>query len=511
MTPALEARWRSKFRPLFWPCPSSKLAIFLFDTFSPSPYLKRLLSRRNGANQTRFQIMVNVTVENLAPCKKLVRVDVDAKRVDEAFEAVTSQFQKQVKLPGFRPGKAPKDYILKTYSKELEEETKKKLLGDSYREALKEKQIHPVGNPDVEEIQFGRGQNFQYAVTVETAPEFELPEYKGLPAKRRMGDVTDTDVENALNVLRERHAAFSDVERPVQEGDFVVVDYSGTSEGKPLTEFAPTAMGLTKNENFWVHAKTGAFIPGFPEQLIGLKTGDKKTIELDFPADFVAQPLSGKHAVYEVEVKQVKEKNLPEFNDEFAKKFGVDTLDKLKEGVRHDLSAELSSKIAREVRDQLLRELLGRVNCELPETLLKEATNNAVYDVVYQSQQRGMSKEQIEEQKESIYHFASATANQRLRTSFLLGKIADKEKIKVTPEELSRRLYYMAYERKMDVNKMVKEMQKSGEIQQVQEQALMAKVIDFLEQHAAIEEVQSLPETEGEGQAAGENQEQPKS
>ena len=129
---------------------------------------------------------MNITVENLAPCKKLLRVEVDAKAVDEAFDAVTKDFQKQASLPGFRPGKAPRDLVLKKYEPDIKDEVKRKLIGDSYRKALDEKKIAVIGYPDIEEIQFGRGQTLQFAATIETAPEFQLPEYKGLPAKREV-------------------------------------------------------------------------------------------------------------------------------------------------------------------------------------------------------------------------------------------------------------------------------------------------------------------------------------
>ena len=134
---------------------------------------------------------MNITVENLAPCKKLVRVEVDAKSVDEIFEAITKDIQKQASLPGFRPGKAPRAMVVKKYEAEIKEEAKKKLIGDNYRKALEEKKIQAVGYPDIEEIQFGRGQDLQFAATIETAPEFELPDYTKLPAMREIKSVTD--------------------------------------------------------------------------------------------------------------------------------------------------------------------------------------------------------------------------------------------------------------------------------------------------------------------------------
>jgi trigger factor len=207
---------------------------------------------------------VNVTVENLAPCKKLLRVELDAKAVDAAFDAVTKDFQKQAALPGFRPGKAPRAMVLKKYEADIKDEVKRKLIGDAYRKAVEEKKISVVGHPDIEEIQFGRGQALQFAATIETAPEFQLPEYKGLPAKREIKSVTDADVERALDLLAQQHVKFETVARELRLGDIAVVNYTGTCDGKPITELAPTAKGLTEQKNFWVESGLKRSCPVLP-------------------------------------------------------------------------------------------------------------------------------------------------------------------------------------------------------------------------------------------------------
>ena len=186
---------------------------------------------------------MNITIENLAPCKKLLRVEVDAKAVDEAFDAVTKDFQKQASLPGFRPGKAPRAMVLKKYETDIKDEVKRKLIGDNYRKVLEEKKIPVIGYPDIEEIQFGRGQTLQFAATIETAPEFQLPEYKGLPAKREAKSVTVADVDRAIELLARQHTKFETVARELRLGDVAVVNYTGTCDGKPITATAPTAKG----------------------------------------------------------------------------------------------------------------------------------------------------------------------------------------------------------------------------------------------------------------------------
>jgi len=432
---------------------------------------------------------VNVTVENLAPCKKLVRVEVEAQKVDEAFEKVTKDFQRQASLPGFRPGKAPRDMVVRKYGKDIEGEVKNTLLSDSYKKAVEEQKLDVLGQPDIEEIQFSRGQPFQFAATVETAPEFELPEYKGIPVKREAQTVTDEDIARALEALRQPRTTFNKVERPAQNGDIVVVNYTGSCDGKPITEIAPTAKGLTEQKNFWVEIGAKSFIPGFDDQLLGAAAGDKRTVNVDFPADFVTPQLAGKKGVYETEVVEVKEKVLPAIDDAFALQYGAENLEKLRAGVRRDLENELSYKLNRDVRNQLIRSLLNRVNFELPETSVAHETRNVVYDLVQENAKRGVSRETIEQQKDQIYNAAAQGAKERVKVSFLLQKIAEKEDIKVSQEEIARRINHLAGMYQIPADKFLKDLQKRNGLIEIYDQIMNEKVLELLQQNAKVEEV----------------------
>jgi trigger factor len=432
---------------------------------------------------------VNVSVENLAPCKKLVRVELEAQQVDETFDSITKDFQRQASLPGFRPGKAPRHMVVRKYEKDISEEVKRKLISDSYRKALDEKKLEVVGYPDIEEIQFGRGQTLQFAATIETAPEFELPEYKGLEVKKENRSVTDADVEKAIEALRQQQQSFNTVERAAQNGDVVVVNYTGTSEGKPITDIAPTAKGLTEQKNFWVEMESKSFIPGFADQLAGAKAGDKRTVNVDFPADFVTAQLQGKKGVYEVEVVEVKEKVLPAVDDAFAKSFGAEDAAKLREGVRRDLENELNYSQTRSVRNQLIGSLMSKVNFDLPESAVQDQTRNIVYDLVRENQKRGVPRELIEQEKDKIYSAATQNAKERVKVSFLLQKIAEKESIKVSQEEVARRVQVMAQMYQIPFDKFVKDLQKRNGFVEIYDQLANEKVLEFIQQNAKIEEV----------------------
>jgi trigger factor len=418
-----------------------------------------------------------------------VRVEVEAQQVDDTFATITKDFQRQASLPGFRPGKAPRDMVVRKYEQDISNEVKRKLISDSYRKALDEKKLDVVGYPDFEEIQFGRGQTLQFAATIETAPEFELPEYKGLEVKKEKREVTDEDVVKAIEALRQQQLDFKTVERPVQNGDIAVVNYTGTSDGKPITDIAPTAMGLTEQKNFWVEMESKSFIPGFADQLLGAKAGDKRTVNVDFPADFVTPQLQGKKGVYEVEVVEVKEKVLPAVDDTFAKSFGAEGVQPLRDGIRRDLENELTYSQNRSVRNQLIGSLMGKVNFELPESAVQNETRNVVFDLVRENQKRGVSRELIEQEKDKIYSAAAQNAKERVKVSFLLQKIAEKESIKVSQEEVGRRVQMIASMNQIPIDKFVKDLQKRNGVVEIYDQLANEKVLEFLQQNAKIEEV----------------------
>ncbi len=418
-----------------------------------------------------------------------MRVEVDAKAVDEVFDSVTKEYQKQAALPGFRPGKAPRDMVVKKYNAEINDEAKRKLIGENYRKALEEKKLNVIGYPDIEEIAFGRSQNLQFAATIETAPEFEMPEYKGLTAKREDKSVTDADVDRALNLLAQQHVKFETVAREIKMGDVAVVNYNGFCDGKPITDTAPTARGLTEKKNFWLDIEPTAFIEGFAAQIVGAKAGDKRTVNVDFPADFVTKDLQNKKGTFEVEIIEVKEKILPPVDDELAKKYGAESLEKLRAGVKVDLENELKHAQSNAVRNQIIRGLLDKVQFELPETPVAQVTRNVVYDIVRENTRRGITTEAIEKQKDEIYSAAATTAKERVKLSFLAQRIVEKEKISVSQEDVLRRAQTLSQAYQVPLDKFLKDLQKNNGVQELYDQVAHEKVLEFLENNAKIETV----------------------
>jgi trigger factor len=428
-------------------------------------------------------------VEHLGPCKKLLRIELDAPKVEEGFAAATREYMRHAKLPGFRPGKVPRSLIEKTFGPRIEQEVEKGLVAEAYEEAMTQEGFRQIRYPDIEKEELTRGQPFRFTATVEIEPVFELPDYKGLPVRAERKQVTDEDVNRAIDMLRQERAQFVRVERLVQSGDYVVVNYTGTCEGKPITDLAPAHRGLAERKNFWLHVRTEYFIPGFTDQLIGANAGEKRTVIVTYPSDFVAQELAGKQGMYEVELVEVKEQVLPAADDEFAKSLGAENLEQVLQGVRKDLENDRKYQERRAMRDQLVSALLGRVNVDLPDALLEHETRNVVYDIVRANQERGVTKEAIDQRKDEIYTVASNSARERVKASILLRRVAEKESLEATPEEMSRRIMQLAMQSGVKPDRLAKQLKERGALGEIRQQVITEKVLDMLEQHAQIQEV----------------------
>ena len=439
---------------------------------------------------------MEVTITDLSPCKKQLRIEIDAETVDAKFDAVAKDFRRHAHLPGFRPGKAPLANVMRSYGDKIGEEAKRTLMSDSYSKALKENELRPVIMPEIEELQFGHGKPFQYLATLEVTPAFELPEYSGLEVEKERRTVSDEDITKALDTLREQRVSYADVDRPAGEDDFIVVNFSGTIDDKPITDLVKVARGLTEQKNFWLHKTQNQLIPGIVEELIGSGKGDKKTVTVTIPDDFIYEELIGKEAKYEIEIVQVKEKSLPELDDDFAKAFGADGMDKLREGIENDLKNELEYSQKKSIRNQCVDKLLSAVTCDLPETIVNEATRAGVHNIVQQNHQRGVGKEIIEENKDRIYANAKSDAEVRVRANYILSRIAEKEGIKVTEQEVSRQIAAIAAQQKVKPQKLAQQLKDNGTLYQIQEEIMNGKVIDFLEEKAKVTEIDPKPEEE---------------
>ena len=444
---------------------------------------------------------LNVELIDLGPCKKQLRFELPAEEVDSAFTATAKNFQKQANLSGYRKGKAPMAKVQAQFADQIESRVREQLLNNSYRKGIEDNKLRPILNPDVEEINFKQGEALTFIATVEIEPTFDLPDYKGLPAERPKVEITDQHVESAIERLREGRAEYQDQDREVKDGDYVNVSFTGTSDGKPLTEIAPTARGMTEQKNMPLHVHADGehdhFIPGFTQQLIEAKKDDQLTVEVMFPEEFNAQPkLQGIKATYEVTVGQVKEKVMPELDDEFAKSWEAESLEKLREGVRDDLEANQKGDANRLVRMQTQRAFAEKLNFDVPESVQQQEMHGAVNNMVRSRRSAGETEEDIEKAKDQITAEANAAAIDNLRWFFAHKRIAEEEKLEVGREEVIRVIAMQAQQTGKDPQQHIKELADNNQIGHVQNRLLEEKVIDLMAEHATITEIEPPGEEE---------------
>ncbi|MFA5058484.1 MAG: trigger factor, partial [Opitutaceae bacterium] len=283
---------------------------------------------------------MNIELKDISETRKTLVVSLDKGEVESEYRTVVGEIAKVARLPGFRPGKAPAELIAKRFGKEVQEELKSKAVGKAYRGGLEKTKLEVVSVVQVEEGKIEPGLSAAITFTLDVHPQFELPDYLGLPSQVQPVEATDAEIDAVIESLRQERADFRVAERPAKKGDYVKLAYTGTIEGKPIAEQVPEHQVYGKVPQTWeeVEGEPEGLIPGLGRQLTGLKAGDKKDITITFPVEFAAVPqLAGKLATYAIEVQEVRERVLPALDEAFFKAQQVETLTALKEQVRQNL------------------------------------------------------------------------------------------------------------------------------------------------------------------------------
>ncbi|MBV8224137.1 MAG: trigger factor, partial [Verrucomicrobia bacterium] len=320
---------------------------------------------------------MNVEVENLPNCLASLKVELPPERVTKEWNDVVKGFQQVARIRGFRPGKAPQNVVESKFRKEIQEELTRKLVNESTKEAIREKGLRVLSVSNVEDVEFTPERSMRFTATIVTSPEFELPDYKGIPVKVPPVEVSDEDVEIGLERLRERHATFSEQSDGVFEIDgFGVIDYETTADGQPLLEAIPDApKRLASGKDFWLKLQEDSLLPGFGAAVFGMQIGERREFDLKPAADFPVKSLQDRVIHFQVELKALKRMELPELNDDFAGQVASGLkLDELKRQLRDRLTEQKKEEIERAKRNQIVDYLVQRVECELPQSYVKDET-----------------------------------------------------------------------------------------------------------------------------------------
>lgn len=436
---------------------------------------------------------MKVRVEKGGPCRKTLIVELPVEDVETEYKQILAGYKDIARIPGFRKGHVPANLIESHYSKEIREDTKERLIGRSYPDAVKQAQLKPVMILDLkaEAVEAIPKKPMVYRVILDVPPEFKLPKYKNIAISKKTVEVSDDEVQKALNRFMERMATTESVtDRPVRKGDLVQIDYTRKdNEGGQKAAGAKQSDPLTAGRDFWLAVgEDDAFLPGFADALDGLAIGGQKDVTLQMPADFRVPELAGKQVVYGVRLKAVRARKMPVLNDEFFKAIGVQSETDLRDKMKTSLLEEAQRVEKERQKSEVIDYLLKRADVDLPESIVQEETRYLYATIAKERLMRGSTREQVASQKEELLTTAVKTAGEKVKLGYILHKIGEEEKIAVEESEVEREIQAMAQRYRMAPDELKKKLEEKKELDALKHEIRMGKILDFLLASAGTEE-----------------------
>lgn len=406
---------------------------------------------------------------------------IEAEKFDEAMKKVYTKTAKYFNVPGFRKGKAPMHMVEKMYGTEIfYEDTFNELVPGIFEEELKNNNIEAVSRPDIDIKQIGKGQELIFTAVIQTKPEVKLGKYKGIEIKKIEYNVSDEDINHELKHMQEKNARLVSVERPVKDGDITVIDFEGSIDGVPFDG------GKAENHELIIGSKQ--FIPGFEDQIIGMKLEEEKDIKVTFPEDYFSKDLAGKEATFKVKLHEIKEKELPKLDDDFAKDTSeFETLAELKKSIKEKLEEENKHRAKHETENAVIEAVADTVELDIPSGMIETEIDNMVKDVESRLSYQGLNLEQylkimgktMEEFRKQYEEQAQKTVKIRL----VLEAIQKDLDVKVEDSEIKDKIKEMSetYSRKPE------ELEQNEQFKNyIEENLKYEKTIDFLVENAKL-------------------------
>jgi trigger factor len=420
------------------------------------------------------------------PCKRELTIKIPAGIVNAESESVVQRYQKLARIPGFRKGKVPASIVRQRFAEEIKNEIVEALVPRYFRQETQQQNLLPVSQPRVTDLHLHEGEPLKFTASFEVLPDFKVAPYEDIHISRLDTDVSEEDVENALNNLREQHATYSavDEERPLADGDFAVVSFKGTpKESEQNADSKPVEVDEVMVE---IGGKTT--IPEFSENLRGAKSGEQRSFEVKYADDFSDKRLAGKAMTYEVDVKGIKSRSIPELNDEFAKELSADfnSLDELRNRLRENMKAEKLHEAEHQGKDQIVEELVKRNDFPVPEAMLDQQIDLRLERGLRALAAQGMRTEDMKRMD-----FARLRAGQRegalreVKASLILEQIADQEKIEVGDAEFNRELEALATQSKQTLEQVRARLTQDGGLDRIRHRIRNEKTLDSLYRSSA--------------------------
>lgn len=422
---------------------------------------------------------MKIQIKETSPTRRTVTVTVPAAQAAEGRREVARQYARQARLPGFRPGKAPEAMVATRFAKEIESESRQRLISEGYDKlrADDKLEIYAVVSAD----QSGEaGSDLTLTFEVDIVPAYTLPDWRSIKVEAPVEPVTDEDVARRIDEVRAQKASFAPTESPAAKGDYVRLSYAGTADGKDLAELAPEAGILAKSDGAWEEAGAEgdlALIPAVAKALVGMKAGDTTQVDHVFPADHSQEALRGKAARYAVTVSEVRSRRLPELDEAFAKSVGVEDLAQLREQVRKGLEGQRRAQAENKRREQALDLLLKPLDFPLPESAVERESYDLFMEYANLRMRGGATPESLEKDRDQILADARKAAGTRVRSQIVLARIAKEEKLSLSQEELGAAVMRAAYASRTPPEKLAKDRE---QVRLIQRDALLNKALDHV-------------------------------
>lgn len=410
---------------------------------------------------------MKVTVTEPTPWKRVLDVEVPSAQVQGELDSAYQRYRKQAKVAGFRQGKVPLGLLKARFGEEIKQEVLQTLVPKFYEKAREEAHLVPLGQAVVEEVEFQEGQALRFRATVEVRPALELKEYKGIRVTKRPAAVTDEQIQQALDALRNRHADVVRIEGKAQPQHYLLADI------QPLDRTGIPIIGQ-KAANQFFQLGSEAFGPGFDDQLIGIQAGEERRVSILYPKDYKDPQLAGQQVLLAVTVRDVLDKRLPAQDDEFAKDLGYEHLDALTQAIRYDLEQEPD----REVRGQLVAYLVEQNSFGIPESMLKTYLDHLVANA------QKTLKEPVDD--ETLRQDYRQIAINQIKRFLIFEEIAEREGITVTEAELEERIHLIARRSNLTTEQVRRSFRDNGRTERIESEMKEDKVLDFLVRHAEI-------------------------
>ena len=423
---------------------------------------------------------IKINVKDLDKCQKHLQIEILKDTIQIEFDRYYEELKKTAQVPGFRKGKVPRNVLEEYFSGKAQEKVLSYLVSDNYQKAITQEKIDPVQLPQITNVDFKKNEKLTFEATVDIRPKINLKNYRGIKITKQRVDITEEEIAKVLAFLRERYAQFLPVEgRATKIGDYIICDYSYAAEGKTLEQ----------KEHVWFEIAKELFIPGLSLQLVGVTAGEKKEFDLKLPDKFKPDEFAGKTAHFSFQVKEIKEKQLPELNDEFAKVVGKSSLEQLKEEVRRDLLREKETQVNLDVKRQLFEHLTRAMPIDVPASLVekrKESLKNSSRDAL---KRQGWNEQKIKEEEDKSSDFFDREALKLVRILFILEEIGEKENIRVKEEEMEARIDSIAASYNQKREDLLKYLSENKLLENIHWEIWEDKITSFLIQNGKIEEV----------------------